>query len=147
MRNRIASTIVASATVMIASVFPGPTFAQIALSQKVCEDTSSSADAFQRISACSVLIQTQHFPNGEPIPPKTLAWQHVMRATAYEAILDFKRAIADCEQALPFFPNGQTNIDRVKIQAQWAPYLKEIQDDNDYPNWSRAPFDRYWSTK
>jgi hypothetical protein len=144
MRNHIASVIVASATV-IASVFPGSTSAQMEPLQKICEDFHT--EAFQRIGACSALIQTQHFPDGRPIPPKTLAWQHMMRGIAFEAILDFGRAIADYEQASPFFPQGQIGIDRMKIKAQWAPYLKEIQDDNDYPNWSGAPFDRYWKTK
>jgi tetratricopeptide (TPR) repeat protein len=119
--------------------------AQTIQQQKTCENYA--ADALARISACSALIKAQRYADGKPIPVKTLAWQYVCRAIAYDQISDYERALADYKQALPLFPNGQTNIDFVQLKQQWVRYLQEIQDDDDFLNWAGPPSDGYWKSK
>jgi hypothetical protein len=119
----------------------GTPLAQTAQQRKICDDLSS--DAYQRIAACTALIEA----GPKSVAGRNLAEAYLNRAIGYELISDFARAIADHEKALTHFPKTQDNIDYMKLQEAWVRYLKEIQDDQDYANWSRPPSDAYWIAK
>jgi tetratricopeptide (TPR) repeat protein len=143
--NRPLNVLFALLSLSFSNLLAGVSIAQTAQQKKTCANVS--ADAFERISACSAFIQTQRLPSGVTIPTKELAQVYVNRAIAYEAVSAYERAIADYEKATPFFPANQANIDRARVELRWLQYLGEIQNDQDFANWAGPPLEAFWSAK
>jgi tetratricopeptide (TPR) repeat protein len=94
-------------------------------------------------------------------PGEMLAYYH--RGVVYERRRQYKRAESDFDQALTLAEQGLTarpderlrnsakaireRRDGMKLEsrmeAHWVEYLKEIQAQNDYPNWPAPPYDAY----
>jgi tetratricopeptide (TPR) repeat protein len=94
-------------------------------------------------------------------PGEMFAYYH--RGVLYERRRQYKRAESDFDQALSLAEQGLTarpderlrarakaireRRDSMKLEsrmeAHWVEYLKEIQAQNDYPNWSAPPYDAY----
>jgi len=90
-----------------------------------------------------------------------LAYYH--RGVVYERRRQYKRAESDFDQALRLVEQGLTarpderlrnsakaireRRDGMKLESRmeshWVEYLKEIQAQNDYPNWPAPPYDAY----
>jgi hypothetical protein len=128
---------------IIVSLIVKPSIAQTVEQQQAC--VSIYVAPATRVLACTALIEAGRLPNGQPLSPTALAQLHVDRSVGYELMHDFARARDDHKAALSVFPLAQVNIDRFQVEVDWLHYLKEIQDDHDYPNWSSPPSDHFWS--
>ncbi len=74
----------------------------------------------------------------------------VARGLAYKKKGELDRAIADGNEAIRLDPRSADALRlRVDLQLddQWLRYLKGIQDDGDYANWSGPPLDVFRSSK
>ncbi len=56
---------------------------------------------------------------------------------------DAARANADFNAAVRVNSSLQVNVRRKELNIHWLRYLKEIQDEGDYANWSGPPLDAY----
>jgi tetratricopeptide (TPR) repeat protein len=56
---------------------------------------------------------------------------------------DVARANADFAAAIRINPSLQTDVRRKELNIHWLRYLKEIQDERDYANWSGPPLEAY----
>jgi hypothetical protein len=122
------------------AILSGSSLAQTAQDRTWCLEDSSTPE--QTIQGCTALIQSQKFRGAQ------LAELHFDRAVGYAKSHDSEHAIADLNEAVRLNPkNAQyaTRRDRhvhgALMSESWTRYLKEIQDDQDYPNWSGPPLD------
>jgi tetratricopeptide (TPR) repeat protein len=90
--------------------------------------------------------------HNESIKLHSNAESHNNRGNTYFSLGNYDQALADYNEALRIDPKyalavqNHANLEyRKEIDGQWRRYLKEIQDENDYANWSGPPLDRYWS--
>jgi tetratricopeptide (TPR) repeat protein len=79
---------------------------------------------------------------------------HLNRGNLYFAKRDYNRALADYDEAIRINPKFDLAINNRKrlqnftaIEAHWRSYLKDIQNDFDYANWSGPPLDLYEKPK
>jgi hypothetical protein len=132
---------VAWALVGVVALSSAPVLAQSAQDRTSCL-TEDSIAVRQRITACSALIDS-HRLRGEE-----LARVFSIRAWAHTRTNRFDLAAADAEEAVRLEPSNRLYVavrDRYThtklMNEHWSRYLKEIQDDNDYANWSGPPSD------
>jgi len=71
-----------------------------------------------------------------------MALTHLMRSNLYTIEGDDERADSDLKLAISLDPKRREDfIGRSELLRQWVSYLKEIQDYDDYQNWSGSPLD------
>jgi tetratricopeptide (TPR) repeat protein len=69
---------------------------------------------------------------------------HLLRAGIYALTGETERANTDYEKAIQLDPASRKRYeDDRDFNAHWIAYLKEIQDDDDYANWSGPPLDAF----
>lgn len=83
------------------------------------------------------------------IDPK-MASVYVLRAGIMRSMNEHDRAVADYNEAIRLAPQEtryvavrDAYVHRTQMNKSWMSYLKEIQDDQDYANWSGPPLDSY----
>lgn len=70
------------------------------------------------------------------------AYAYRIRGMAYEYLRDTARADIDYEELARLTPNNKSGVeDDHLIERSWISYLAEIQEDNDYANWTQPPLD------
>ena len=115
--------------------------AQSAQDRAAC--TGNDVVAFdQRISGCTALIESRRIQGGE------LARIYSIRAWAYSSIKRFDRAAADADEAVRldsgnarYAYSRDSYLHSKSMSDHWTRYLKEIQDGQDFANWSGPPLD------
>jgi tetratricopeptide (TPR) repeat protein len=81
------------------------------------------------------------------INPK-LAWTYNGRANVFYVKGDNTRGDADIQKALQLEPASRAAFEETAdFTKHWLQYLREIQNDRDYANWSRPPFEAYTSAR
>ena len=122
----------------------GQAAAQTAKQEQICRDDNITGDVVERVDACSALISAGKTANGRPASEKTLGGWYFTRGLAYGILEDYERAIADYRKVPPSDARAVRNIYPIEIKLAWLRYLKEIQDEKAYPNWSSPPYDAQW---
>jgi hypothetical protein len=131
---------------MLAAAFlpgAGKAAAQTAKQEQICRDDNFN-DFVGQVDACSALIAGGKTANGRPASEKTLGGWYFSRALAYAILDDYERAIADYRKVPPSDTRAVRNIYPLELKLAWLRYLKEIQDEKVYPNWSTPPYDAQW---
>ncbi|MEI8277836.1 MAG: hypothetical protein WCG00_17775 [Hyphomicrobiales bacterium] len=75
-----------------------------------------------------------------------LAWSYYSRSTVHYVKGDAARGDADVQKAIQLEPGSRGSFEEnASFTKNWIQYLREIQNDRDYANWSRPPLDAYTS--
>jgi tetratricopeptide (TPR) repeat protein len=135
-----------------------PSLAQTQQQQlKTCQSLTVDADV--KIRACTVLLETGRQIGGGAMVKKARWGITVLRAVGYSMKKDYDRASADYREAIRLDPNNNAALMRKalstlqsleatkQLNSRWESYLLEIQNDQDFANWSGPPLEIYRNAK
>jgi Tfp pilus assembly protein PilF len=83
-----------------------------------------------------------------------MASAHFLRAFIFRKMRDFARAVTEYDEAVrlapnnPYYRNARNSyVQSSHMDEHWTRYLREIQNDHDYANWSSPPLDAQAAAK